>query len=214
MIIKPSLEKHGNGVRSLEVVNGISNHDGATIANVFAKYGKNYQIQERVKQHERMSALNPTSVNTLRIVTYRSGMDVLIIYVVIRIGRSGQVIDNQCAGGISVVVDKNGRLGKYAYGGYNEDSITKTDSGIELEGYEVPSFDKAIEAVKRQHYYLPFFDIIGWDIAIDDEGDPVVLEWNANVGLSQSAYGPGFGEYTERIIKELWPRKNSLHPDC
>ena len=201
-------------MKSLEVVNGISNHDGATIEAILDHYGSNFLIQERVRQHERMSALNPTSVNTLRIVTYRSGLEILIIYVVIRIGRAGQVIDNQCAGGISAIVDNKGRLGKYAYGGYNEDGITKTDTGIILEGYEIPSFDKAIEAVKKQHYHLPFFDIIGWDIAIDDEGDPVVLEWNANVGLSQSAYGPGFGEYTERIIKELWPRKNSLHPDC
>ena len=214
MIIKPTLDKHGNGVRSLEVVNGITNHEGATIESVFNHYDKNFQIQERVKQHERMSALNPTSVNTLRIVTYRSGMEILIIYVVIRIGRTGQVIDNQCAGGISTTVDKNGRLGKFCYGGYNEDKISKTDTGIVLDGYEVPSFNKAIEAVKKQHFRLPFFDIIGWDIAIDEEGDPVVLEWNANVGLSQSAFGPGFGEYTERIIKELWPRKNTLHPDC
>lgn len=214
MLIKPSLDKHGHGVKSLEVENGITNHDGKCIEEVFDSYGKNFQIQERVKQHEKMSALNPTSVNTLRIVTYRSGMEILVVYVVVRIGRSGQVIDNQSAGGMSTTVDKNGRLGKYCFGGYNEDNITKTDTGVVLDGYEVPSFHKAIDAVKKQHFNLPFFDIIGWDIAIDDEGDPVVLEWNANVGLSQSAYGPGFGDYTERIIKELWPRKNSLYPDC
>jgi D-alanine-D-alanine ligase-like ATP-grasp enzyme len=49
------------------------------------------------------------------------------------------------------------------------------------------------------------------DIAIDEEGDPVIIEWNANPGLSQSAYGPGFGKYTERILRELWPRKNTWY---
>ena len=34
---------------------------------------------------------------------------------------------------------------------------------------------------------------------------------NANTGLSQSAFGPGLGEYTERIIKELWPRQNNYN---
>ena len=60
MLIKPSLDKHGNGVKSLEVTDGITNHDGATIEQVFKKYKKNFQIQERLKQHERMSALNPS----------------------------------------------------------------------------------------------------------------------------------------------------------
>ena len=213
MIIKPSLNKHGNGVKSLEVTNGITNHDGATIEKVFNRYKKNFQIQERVKQHEKMSALNPTSVNTLRIVTYRSGMEVIVVYVVVRIGRSGQVVDNQSAGGICAAVEEAGRISKAGHGGYNEDNIDRTDTGVVLDGYEIPSYEKAIEAVKRQHYHLPFFDIVGWDVAIDKDGEPVLLEWNANVGLSQSAYGPGFGKYTERIIKELWPRKNTLYSE-
>lgn len=211
MLIKPSLDKHGNGVKSLEVENGITNHDGATIEQVFEKYSMNFQIQERLKQHERMAALNPTSVNTIRLLTYRSGMEVLLVYAVVRIGREGQVIDNQCAGGLSTYIDKDGNLGSFSYGGYNEDNVIRTDTGIKLGGYHIPSFDKAVEAVKKLHFNLPFFDLVGWDIAIDDEGEPVMLEWNANTGLSQSAFGPGFGEYTERIIKELWPRENKYN---
>ena len=198
-------------VKSLEVENGITNHDGATIEQVFEKYSMNFQIQERLKQHERMAALNPTSVNTIRLLTYRSGMEVLLVYAVVRIGREGQVIDNQCAGGLSTYIDKDGNLGSFSYGGYNEDNVIRTDTGIKLGGYHIPSFDKAVEAVKKLHFNLPFFDLVGWDIAIDDEGEPVMLEWNANTGLSQSAFGPGFGEYTERIIKELWPRENKYN---
>lgn len=211
MLIKPTLDKHGNGVKSLEVTNGVTNHDGATIAEVFDHYQKNFQIQERLKQHERMSALNPTSVNTIRILTYRSGMEILVIYAVVRIGRKGQVIDNQSAGGMSANIGKDGKMEKYAYGGSVEDHIQQTDSGVVLEGYEIPSYEKVMETVKRLHFHLPFFDIVGWDMAVDEEGDPVILEWNANTGLSQSAFGPGLGEYTERIIKELWPRQNNYN---
>lgn len=203
MLIKPSLDKHGNGVKSLEVTNGITNHEGATIEQVFDRYKMNFQIQERLKQHTRMSALNPTSVNTIRILSYRSGMEVLIVYAVVRIGRKGQVIDNQSAGGMSANISKDGKLEKYAYGGSVEDKITRTDSGIELDGYEIPSYSKVLETVKRLHFQLPFFNLVGWDMAVDEAGDPVILEWNANTGLSQSAFGPGLGEYTERIIKEV-----------
>lgn len=208
-IIKPSLEYSGKGVCGLDVENGVTSIDELSIESLFEKYGENFQIQERLKQHERMCLLNPTSVNTIRILTYRSGMEILVVYSVVRIGRMGQVVDNQCAGGISVVIGEDGKLGKSAFGGYTENNVLKTDVGTELNGFEIPSYDKAIETVKKLHFQLPFFNLIGWDVAIDEVGDPVVIEWNVNTGLSQSAFGPGFGKYTERIIRELWPRENS-----
>ena len=206
-IIKPSLEYSGKGVCGLDVKDGIASVDGLELKSLFKKYGENFQIQKRLKQHERMNLLNPTSVNTIRILTYRSGMEILVVYSVVRIGRKGQVIDNQCAGGISTKIGENGRLGKYAYGGYTEEKVLKTDVGTVLEDFEIPSFNKAVETVKKLHYQLPFFNLIGWDVAIDEESDPVIVEWNVNTGLSQSAFGPGFGKYTERIIREIWPRE-------
>lgn len=210
-IIKPALEYSGKGVCGLEVKEGISSIDGLKLEDLFKKYGNNFQIQKRLKQHEKMNLLNPTSVNTIRILTYRSDMEILVIYSVVRIGRMGQVIDNQCAGGISTIIGEDGRLGKYAYGGYTENDVIKTDVGTVLEGFEIPSYNKAIETVKKLHFQLPFFNLIGWDVAIDEEGDPVIIEWNVNTGLSQSAFGPGFGKYTERIIRELWPRENTRY---
>lgn len=208
-IIKPALEFSGKGVCGLEVKDGRTNIDELELGALFDKYGKNFQIQKRLKQHERMNMLNPTSVNTIRILTYRSGMEILHIYSVVRIGRKGQIIDNQCAGGISAIIGEDGKLGKYAYGGYTENDVLKTDTGTVLEGFEIPSYGNALETVKRLHYQLPFFNLIGWDVAIDEEGDPVVIEWNIYTGLSQSAFGPGFGKYTERIIRELWSKENS-----
>lgn len=208
VIIKPVIEaNHGEGVLVLNSKDGKTNIDGLYIKELFEKYGSDFMIQERVKQHEKINALNPTSVNTLRIVTYRSGMDILLVYAVIRIGKQGATIDNQCAGGISVGVKEDGKLEKYAFGGYEADNVVKTDTGIDIENYEIPSYDKAIETVKRLHYQLPFFNFVGWDIAIAEDGEPVLIEWNSKVELSQSAFGPGYGKYTERIIRELWDKK-------
>ena len=130
VILKPAMDKHGNGVKLLTVTNGVTNVNGLPIGELFKQYKHNFLIQERVKQHKDLAALNPTSVNTMRILTYRSGMEVLVIYSVIRIGRSGQVIDNQCAGGISTTITKEGKLGKAAFGGYSEDNVLATDTGI------------------------------------------------------------------------------------
>lgn len=210
VIIKPAMEMQGNGVRALTVADGRTNVDDLTIGDLFKRYKHNFLIQERVRQHKDIAALNPTSVNTMRILTYRSGMEVLLIYSVIRIGRSGQVIDNQCAGGISTTISKDGRLGKAAFGGYSEDNVLVTDTGITLDGYQLPSFDKAIDFVKRLHMKLPYFNIIGWDVSIEENGEPILIEYNTNPGLSQSAFCSGMGENTERILRELWPRRNTL----
>ncbi len=208
VIIKPSLKSKGKGIEII-VINDGKVSTGQTLADLFKQYDKNYLIQDCIRQHPDMAILNPSSVNTIRILSYRSEMEVLIIYSVIRIGRKDSVIDNQSAGGISTTIDKKGRLGKYAFGGYNEDQIEVTDSGVTLEGYQIPCYDKVIDMVKRLHLRLPFFNLLGWDVAIGEDGEPVLVEFNVDPGLSQSAFRSGMGEYTERIIKELWPRKNS-----
>lgn len=214
VVIKPSKETQGRGVKVFSSKDGITDIEGMTVLQLFKKYKQNYVIQEWVKQHKDMAALNPTSVNTIRILSYRSGMEVLIIYTVVRIGRMGSVTDNQSAGGISTIIfKKDGCLAKMAFGGYSEDDIEKTDTGIVLEGYKVPSYDKAVEMVKRLHLKLPFFDLVGWDVAIQEDGEPILIEFNTSPGLSQSAIKSGMGEYTERVIRELWPRPNTRFPD-
>lgn len=137
-------------------------------------------------------------------------MDVKIVYSVVRIGRKGQAIDNESAGGISAIIDpKTGEIGKYAYGAPGVDMLENTDSGARLEGYQIPSFEKAVAFVKEQHLNLPYFNMVGWDIAIEEDGTPVMIEFNMTPDLSQSANGPAFGEYTDEILKDAMRRRNT-----
>ena len=209
VIIKPSLEEGGEGVVSLNVKDGISDYRGMTIKDVFTHYNKNFLIQEKVVQHKEMNLLNPSSVNTLRILTYRMGMDILVLYAVVRIGKVGMVIDNESKGGISAKINEDGTLAKYAYGAPGNDNVQYTDSGIKLEGFQIPSFAKVIDTAKQCHYQLPFFDIIGWDFCIDENGEPVMIEWNSNPDLSQSANGPAFGQFTEQILSNIYKKENT-----
>ena len=209
VVMKPSLATKGEGVVKISIRNGVLEDTGRPLQELFDEYHKDFLIQEVVHQHERMAALNPTSVNTIRILTYRSGMEVLLVYAVVRIGRKGEVIDNQSAGGMSTQIDGEGRLCKYAFGVAGDDKIEKTDSGIVLEGYEIPSYNEAIETVKKLHYSLPLFDLVGWDMAISEDGEPILIEWNGEPGPSQTACGTGFGSLTERIISEVWDRPNT-----
>ena len=136
-LIKPSLGTHGNDVKRLEVHDWWTNIDGLSVAQLFDRYGENWCIQRVIWQHPRLAALNPSSTNTIRVLTYRSGMEVLVLYAVIRIGRAGKLIDNQSAGGISALILEDGRVNRYAYGAPGVDKLEFTDVGIRLEGYEI-----------------------------------------------------------------------------
>ena len=67
-----------------------------------------------------------------------------------------------------------------------------------------------MDFVKDLHSRLPYFRLIGWDISVDTNGDPVMIEWNKGAELSQVAHGPAFGDYTEEILTEAFKEKNTL----
>lgn len=212
VIIKPSLTGRGKGVRRIVIANGMTDYKNLSLKDVFDEYNADFLVQKVIRQHAEMKALNPSSINTIRIVSYRNGMDVHIVYTVIRIGRKGMNVDNESAGGISAIIHPDGCIGKYAYGAPGVDKVEFTDSGVRLEGYKVPSFDKAQEFVKMSHMQLPYFNLIGWDIAIEEDGSPIMIELNLNPDLSQSANGPAFGDYTEMILRDAMSRKDTWHP--
>ena len=186
--------------------------DNILLSQVFDDYKTDYLIEELICQHPDMASLNHSSLNTIRIMTYRSDMEIVVLYTVIRIGRKGQVIDNESAGGISTVINSDGTLGRFAYGAPGIDKIEYTDSNLKLDGFRIPSYNQAIEMVKKCHLQLPFFDLIAWDIAIRENGSPVLIEFNMTPDLSQSANGPAFGDYTEEILSKAM-RKNNTYSE-
>lgn len=210
-VIKPSMiGKWGTGVRVFSSSDGYLSEE-ETVIDLFNKYGKNYIIQEKVVQHELMSHLNPTSLNTLRFLSYLRGDEVVILYAVVRIGRRGKVIDNETAGGINADVDLGtGQILDCAYGTPSEKRISFTDIGTELKGFQIPSFEQACSIVRELHRRLPYFHLIGWEFGIDREGRPVMIEWNRCPDLSQTAHGPAFGELTEEIIKFAMTQPDSF----
>lgn len=149
-------------------------------------------IQKTIVQHELMANLNNSSINTIRIHTYRTpdgGIEVSSA--LCRMGHGGAFVDNGSSGGLFVPVDlKTGRLEKHAYnymanGG--KTFVAHPDTGITYEGYELPFFH---DSLKLAIHVASFFDnvIIGWDIAITKDG-PIVIEGNYNphIVMAQTA---------------------------
>lgn len=211
-IIKPTLEgTWGQGVKLIKTENGMIPSLNCSIQDLFKEYKRSFIIQERFEQHEDIAKLNPTSLNTLRVMSYRRENEIVILYAVIRIGRMNQVIDNETAGGIKADIDlQTGRIKGVAFGSPKEPLMPKTDVGTVLDRYQMPRFQKVLELVKEMHLRLPYFNLIGWDMSVDKNGNPALIEWNRAAELSQVAHGPAFGEYTEEILSVVKNRENTM----
>lgn len=215
-VIKPTVGgMHGCDVRVLTMKDGMTD-GGDSVAQLFSQYQKNFIIQEYVQQHEGMAQLNPTSLNTIRVLTYRDGSSIYTMYAIARIGRMGGQIDNLTSGGIFADIDiQTGTIEKCAYGAPGENRIETTDCGTRLEGFRMPSFDRVLSLAKELHTRLPYFDLVGWDMAVDAQGEPLLIEWNRAPDIySQTAHGPAFGDMTDELLARIRHLPNTRYTKC
>lgn len=210
VFIKPSLASRGRGIKRLNIIDGIVLNENKSIESLLDSYGINFIIQEGILQHEVLSKLNPSSINTIRLVTYRDKSDTKLLNIRIRIGRKGKVIDNDSGGGISVIINKNtGALSQLGYSKYGKDNFEKTDNGTLLHNYKIPFINNVIEKAKELHTQLPYAKIAAWDFSINQDGKPIFIEWNSRPDLNQAVNGPEYGDYTEEILKEAYSHINT-----
>ena len=168
-----------------------------------------YIFQLPVKQHPQVSAIYPHSINTIRVISMLRKDDVKIYSMVLRMGRGGMIVDNLTSGGMSCGITEDNRLKRWAYTSKGERCEKHPDTGTVFEGFELPSMDQVRAIVKANHSAFPHFRLMSWDFAIDDEGDPVLIEVNVSYGdldCHQFNNGPLFGEDTKSIMDEVFKK--------
>ncbi len=184
---------------------------GNGLSSVEGKIKDDIMIQKPMAQHAALSAINPSSVNTIRIISLLSEEGVKIYSAILRMGIHGARVDNASSGGITCGITDDGRLKKYAYKVSGERYERHMDSGVVFENYEIPGFRKCVEAVPKLHVQVPRFHLVSWDFAVDPAGEPVLIEANLHYGeidFHQLNNGPLFGEDTEKILKKVFTKKD------
>lgn len=212
-IIKPAIGTNsGINIEILNIINGNTNIDGLKINELFYKYGDDFLIQRVIHQHSELEKLNPSSVNTMRIMTYRRFDETIILGSVIRIGKLNSNVDNFHHGGIICGINDSGQLNKVGYtnvGGLKKVYITPTD--IVLENFQIPYYDKVLETAKKAHLLLPQIPLIGWDFTLNNNNEVVLIEFNAPYDPNlQICFGPAFGKYTDEILGKVKSHKYSF----
>lgn len=164
-------------------------------------------IQEKIIQHKEYEALHPGSVNTLRIMSLISRDGVKIFKTCIRIGAGDGKVDNITSGGFFVGIDEDGITMDKGAGADGKVLFEHPDLKYKLGGIKLTGVDKAKEMVKKAHGIMAHCRIAAWDIAIDLNGEPVLIETNlsmAGIGNIQSCSGPLFGDITNEVLEEVF----------
>ncbi|NHF61538.1 hypothetical protein FK220_019455 [Flavobacteriaceae bacterium TP-CH-4] len=201
LIIKPTLESGGGKNVSLFTSdNGITDA-GQRLKQLFAEYGKDFIVQKVVPQHEVLKALNPSSLNTLRIMTYLEDGAVHILSTIVRIGRKGSYTDNGTTGGISCGIQNNGQFNDVGYQ-LSGDRFYETDSGIRFKDMKLSFMKKISSTVVKLHHEAPFFKLISWDLAIDESEQIVLIEYNV-MGQGINSHQLNNGPVLAPLLKTL-----------
>lgn len=205
VFIKPSIGSYqGIGAFRLKAQDVATPH---ALEETLASSGDNYVVQELIEQHDLLASFNPSSVNVVRIVSVRLDKEVFLANATIRFGIPGRVTDMTYVDGVETVrvagLTNNGQV-KESY--YDQDGNRQllSDIGVEAGRSFIPGFDRACEICAFIHKRLHHFGIVGFDIAIGRDSEPIVIEMNLGgpgAVFYQYANGPFFGERTQEVIE-------------
>jgi ribosomal protein L20A (L18A) len=143
-----------------------------------------YIVEEYYQQTGFLHDVNPSSLNTIRIITVRNKEGIAPLFAYYRAGGAGACVDNFYSGGIYYTIDlKDGRLQKGV--SFKETGIKNHPStGLLVAGCKVPNWDKVLDFAIKLHEMAPEgAGFIGWDLCVSGD-NIIVIEGNA---------GPGFG---------------------
>ena len=203
-IIKPAINSgQGHGVKriNLQHVDNVSNE---WFKKLFSGATENFIIQEIAIQHPDVAQLNPTSLNCCRITSIYIGGK-YTYGAMLKIGKNGSSVDNWNSSYL-VGISKEGKLNDI---GWDDSihSVTKTDNGIQFGGIKYPHYDSMVSTVEYYHKkYFPQTGVIGWDVFIDANNKPIVIEANLSIpGIpaEQLCSGPFFKDVHDELIKQM-----------
>ncbi len=135
-------------------------------------------VEEIVRQHEAISALCPTSVNTIRVATLLGDKQEGIVYAYIRIG-NGKVMDNVDCGGMAAPIDLD--TGVICGVGANKAGETYENhpmTGKRIPGTAIPYWEEVKAMCLAAMHVVPQVRFVAWDVAITPDG-PVFIEGNS-----------------------------------
>ena len=193
--------------------------DDEMIARLYAEVAiAGFLIQETVKQHPDLNALNSSGLNTIRFDTFidKNGM-IEILSGYLRTSTTNHHVDNASSGGFMIGVNLDtGKLTKNGYSSFTKVGAKVLTShpvtGVVFENFQIPLFNQAKQIVIDAAGLMPGLRLVGWDVAIGETG-PVLIEGNSDYnvrGNEMNSGGYRANPVFKKILNELNHRKDGF----
>jgi hypothetical protein len=220
MILKPSIDSNsGQGVQLFirKDEDFINSKTGDRLTESYLlNYGPDFILQEALEQSPYICQFNPSSINTLRLVTYRSVKDesVHVVASIIRIGKHGEFVDNAHAGSRFVGVDlKTGVLNNYACDQYGNKSPRWNEVDFSKDKYTIPNWNAVLDFARYVGNCIHHCRLLQLDIALDKNDIPRLIEYN-NESMSYWLYmfsgQHPFSEFNDEIFDYCLKKRNKI----
>lgn len=211
VVVKPSIDSGGGRNVSLLDISRFSDSLAKAeleLRETLKKYNKDYIVQRFLEQSALLNQIYPCSLNTIRIVSVACGSKIDVLARVLKMGNNSGFLDKVSMGGLSIGIDEHGRLHRH---GFLADVTAPVSvhpySKFEFAGTVIPNFNEVLDFVKRLHRRIePYFRFVSWDIALDKNNNPVLVEVNLRyqgIMIPQLNCGPLFGDKTEVVLASL-----------
>lgn len=170
LIAKPSSSEQGHGVFEINK----NNREESLSLLIDSQSG--WIIEEKLVNCEEIAKINPSSLNTLRVVTLiDKNEDVQILAMILRVGQPNSTVDNWGAGGIAYFFDtETGICCQKGYDKQNNLNIYHPGSNIKMVGFELPRFIELREYIVKLAKTYSKARYVGWDIALTPMGFELV----------------------------------------
>lgn len=168
IIAKPIDGTHGDGIMKIKP-------DKGTYKKLIK--GESRLIEDYIIQDKGMDKLNPSSINTLRIVTlYDQGVS-SIVCTYLRVGNH-KIVDNFNNGGMVVPINTDTGIIEYKAIDKAGNVYEKhPETGTKFIGFKIPQFEEAKKMCMEASKVIPEVGYVGWDVGISNKG-PCLIEGN------------------------------------
>jgi hypothetical protein len=186
LVLKPA--RHTSGGDGIQLVTRtaaeLRSLDGTPVR--VGELAGDWIIEERIDPSPATAGWGGGGLSTFRTYTVTSADGCSeVVGVVFKVGMHATPVDNAHAGGIYVRADTDAE--RLVGSGMDERmTVHAADpiSGQPFDGATMPGLGRLAAAARAAAAAFPRTPFLGWDIALAEDGEPVVIEGNSSPGLT------------------------------
>ena len=180
--------------------------DEITPKEIIRRFGNGrFLLESLIVQHPLLQAVNPGSVNTVRLVVAKKNDKICFVGAGLRCGGSGQFVDNFHHDGAAYPIDlETGRVTGPGIDLKGNSVLCHSTTGYVMPGLQVPHWQMLLNRVREASGIVPHVGYIGWDLAITENGVEFV-EGNVNYPGNNIIQidGPGAWRRLKKFVDEM-----------